>query len=101
MAALLGADLDKAQTIAGAAVDAFRGRAGRLVAVSSGDVYAAYGALIGTEPARAEAHPVLLAEGAPTWCLEQDEVREAYFGKRTDAARIATLRRARRGPGGS
>ncbi|GAA1546323.1 ABC transporter ATP-binding protein [Nocardioides humi] len=43
----------------------------------------------------------LLAEGAPTWCLEQDEVKEAYFGKRSDAARIATLRRARRGPGGS
>jgi branched-chain amino acid transport system ATP-binding protein len=43
----------------------------------------------------------LLAEGAPTWCLEQDEVKEAYFGKRSDAARIATLRRARRGPGGA
>ncbi|QYJ03626.1 ABC transporter ATP-binding protein [Nocardioides panacisoli] len=43
----------------------------------------------------------VLAQGAPTWCLEQDDVKEAYFGKRSDAARIATLRRARRGPGGS
>jgi nucleoside-diphosphate-sugar epimerase len=33
-----------------AAADAFRGRAGRLVAVSSGDVYAAYGHAIGREP---------------------------------------------------
>ncbi|MGX1703155.1 ABC transporter ATP-binding protein [Microbacterium sp. NPDC055357] len=44
---------------------------------------------------------VLLAEGAPTWCLEQDDVKEAYFGKRSDAARIATLRRVRRDSGGS
>ncbi|WP_439590966.1 ABC transporter ATP-binding protein [Microbacterium sp.] len=43
----------------------------------------------------------LLAEGAPTWCLEQDDVKEAYFGKRSDAARIATLRRVRRDLGGS
>jgi len=43
----------------------------------------------------------LLAQGAPTWCLEQEDVKEAYFGKRSDAARIATLRRARRGPGGA
>ena len=43
----------------------------------------------------------MLAQGAPAWCLEQDDVKEAYFGKRSDAARIATLRRARRGPGGS
>ncbi|MDP3968703.1 MAG: ABC transporter ATP-binding protein [Nocardioides sp.] len=43
----------------------------------------------------------MLAQGAPSWCLEQDDVKEAYFGKRSDAARIATLRRARRGPGGS
>ena len=50
---------------AGAAVDAFRGRAGRLVAVSSGDVYAAYGELIGTEPAPGEARPGLLDESAP------------------------------------
>lgn len=42
----------------------------------------------------------MLAQGAPTWCLEQDDVKEAYFGKRSDAARIATLRRARRSPGG-
>ncbi|WP_223830327.1 ABC transporter ATP-binding protein [Nocardiopsis quinghaiensis] len=44
---------------------------------------------------------VMLAQGTPGWCLEQDDVREAYFGKRSDAARIATLRRARRGSGGS
>lgn len=44
---------------------------------------------------------VLLAEGAPTWCLEQDDVKEAYFGKRSDAARIATLRRVRRDSGSS
>lgn len=43
----------------------------------------------------------LLAEGPPTWCLEQEDVKEAYFGKRSDAARIATLRRVRRDPGGS
>ncbi|MEV0326842.1 ABC transporter ATP-binding protein [Micromonospora echinospora] len=43
----------------------------------------------------------MLSQGAPRWCLEQDDVREAYFGKRSDAARIATLRRVRRGPGGS
>jgi branched-chain amino acid transport system ATP-binding protein len=43
----------------------------------------------------------LLAEGPPTWCLERDDVKEAYFGKRADAARIATLRRARRGEGGT
>lgn len=43
----------------------------------------------------------VLAQGEPTWCLEQDDVKEAYFGKRSDAARIATLRRARRGPGGA
>ncbi|MFC5750986.1 ABC transporter ATP-binding protein [Actinomadura rugatobispora] len=42
----------------------------------------------------------LLAEGTPTWCLDQEDVKEAYFGKRSDAARIATLRRARRGHGG-
>jgi nucleoside-diphosphate-sugar epimerase len=34
---------------AAAAVDAFRGRTGRLVAVSSGDVYLAYGRFMGTE----------------------------------------------------
>lgn len=44
---------------------------------------------------------VMLAQGTPGWCLEQDDVKEAYFGKRSDAARIATLRRARRGSSGS
>ena len=49
-----------------AAVDAFRGRAGRLVAVSSGDVYAAYGQLIGAEqPSAANAPAGLLDEDAP------------------------------------
>ena len=44
---------------------------------------------------------VMLAQGTPSWCLEQDDVKEAYFGKRSDAARIATLRRVRRGSSGS
>ncbi|WP_285729864.1 ABC transporter ATP-binding protein [Nocardiopsis sp. ATB16-24] len=44
---------------------------------------------------------VMLAQGTPSWCLEQDDVKEAYFGKSSDAARIATLRRARRGSSGS
>jgi nucleoside-diphosphate-sugar epimerase len=49
-----------------AAVETFRGRAGRLVAVSSGDVYAAYGQLIGAEPAQAGSAPAgLLDEDAP------------------------------------
>jgi len=48
---------------AAAAVTAFRGRAGRLVVVSSGDVYAAYGALRGLEPAPAQEGS--LTEDAP------------------------------------
>ncbi|MET8052018.1 ABC transporter ATP-binding protein [Streptosporangium sp. NPDC005286] len=39
----------------------------------------------------------VLAVGTLAWCLEQPDVREAYFGKRSDARRIETLRRARRG----
>jgi nucleoside-diphosphate-sugar epimerase len=48
---------------AAAALTAFRGSAGRLVVVSSGDVYAAYGALRGLEPAPALKGP--LTEDAP------------------------------------
>ncbi|MEO3862342.1 ABC transporter ATP-binding protein [Acrocarpospora sp. B8E8] len=39
----------------------------------------------------------VLAVGTLAACLEQPDVREAYFGKRSDARRIETLRRARRG----
>jgi nucleoside-diphosphate-sugar epimerase len=46
-----------------AIVNAFDGCAGRLVAVSSGDVYRAYGRLIGTEPGPVE--PMPLREDAP------------------------------------
>ena len=46
-----------------AAVEAFRGRAGRLVAISSGDVYLAYGRLTGIEPGPLE--PGLLREDSP------------------------------------
>ncbi|MGO9648609.1 NAD-dependent epimerase/dehydratase [Candidatus Sulfotelmatobacter sp. SbA7] len=46
-----------------AAVEAFRGRAGRLVVVSSGDVYLAYGRFTGIEPGPLE--PVPLHEGSP------------------------------------
>src|SRR5262249_25760887 len=45
-----------------AAMSAFRGIAGRLVAVSSGDVYRAYGLLRGTESGPPESMP--LREGA-------------------------------------
>lgn len=46
-----------------AAVDAFRGRAARLVAVSSGDVYRAYGRFTGLEPGPIEEGP--LTESSP------------------------------------
>jgi len=46
-----------------AAVDAFRGRARRLVAVSSGDVYRAYGRFTGLEPGPVDADP--LVESSP------------------------------------
>ena len=46
-----------------AAVRSFRGRAGRLVVPSSGDVYLAYGRLIGLEPGPTE--PVPLTEESP------------------------------------
>lgn len=40
------------------AVETFRGRAGRLVVLSSGDVYRAYGRFIGLEPGPLEAGPL-------------------------------------------
>jgi nucleoside-diphosphate-sugar epimerase len=46
-----------------AAMKAFRGRAGRVVALSSGDVYRAYGRLTGTEPGSIEEG--LLHEDSP------------------------------------
>lgn len=45
-----------------AAVQFFRGRAGRLVVVSSGDVYAAYGRLIGIEPDTTSIPPIQTEE---------------------------------------
>jgi nucleoside-diphosphate-sugar epimerase len=58
-----------------ALVAAFRGLAGRVVVVSSGDVYRAYGRLLGTEAGPPE--PVPLAEDAP--------LRQALFPYRTKA----------------
>jgi len=46
-----------------AAVETFRGRAGRLVALSSGDVYRAYGRFTGLEPGPLEEGP--LSESSP------------------------------------
>jgi len=46
-----------------AALDAFRNIAKRMVAISSGDVYRAYGVFMGSEPGDAE--PVPLTEGSP------------------------------------
>jgi nucleoside-diphosphate-sugar epimerase len=46
-----------------AAMSTFAGRAGRLVALSSGDVYRAYGRFLGTEPGPIE--PTPLSEDAP------------------------------------
>jgi nucleoside-diphosphate-sugar epimerase len=51
------------ETDARAAASAFGGRAGRLVMISSGDVYRAYGRLTGHEPGPAD--PVPLTEDAP------------------------------------
>ncbi|HZR23927.1 MAG TPA: NAD-dependent epimerase/dehydratase family protein [Vicinamibacterales bacterium] len=48
---------------ANAVVDAFRDRAGRLIVLSSGDVYQAYGRLIGLEPGPRA--PGLLTESSP------------------------------------
>jgi nucleoside-diphosphate-sugar epimerase len=51
------------QDDARAAMSRFAGRASRMVALSSGDVYRAYGRLLGTEPGLPE--PVPLDENAP------------------------------------
>jgi nucleoside-diphosphate-sugar epimerase len=61
-----------------AAVDAFAGRAGRLVLISSGDVYRAYGRLTKHEPG--EPDPVPLTEDAP--------LRSALYPYRAFAARM-------------
>jgi len=52
------------QADARAVVDGLRGRTARLVAISSGDVYRAYGQLLGSEPYAREAVPAL-DEAAP------------------------------------
>jgi nucleoside-diphosphate-sugar epimerase len=62
-----------------AVVRAFRGIARRAVAVSSADVYRAYGRLIGTEPGPPD--PVPLAEDAP--------LREKLYPYRGETARAA------------
>jgi nucleoside-diphosphate-sugar epimerase len=59
-----------------AAMDRFAGVARRMVALSSGDVYRAYGRLLGTEPGTAE--PMPLDENAP--------LREALYPYRHMAA---------------
>jgi nucleoside-diphosphate-sugar epimerase len=59
-----------------AAVARFIGAAGRIVALSSGDVYRAYGRLLGSEPGPAE--PVPLDEDAA--------LRETFFPYRSAAA---------------
>ena len=51
------------QADARAAVGAFRGRAARIVAISSGDVYLAYGRFTGLEPGPVE--PLPLTEASP------------------------------------
>ncbi len=50
-----------------AAAEPFAGRAGRLVMISSGDVYRAYGRLTGLEPGPPD--PVPLTEEAPLRCV--------------------------------
>ena len=61
-----------------AAIDAFAGRTGRLVLISSGDVYRAYGRLTGHEPG--EPDPVPLTEEAP--------LRSALYPYRAYAKRM-------------
>lgn len=57
-----------------AAIEAFRGRAGRLIALSSGDVYAAYGRLLGhTQGANAA------AAGKDAPLTEDSDVRESLY----------------------
>jgi nucleoside-diphosphate-sugar epimerase len=57
------------------AVDMFRGRARRIVALSSGDVYRAYGRFMGLEPGPIE-------EGALT---ESSQLRSTFYPYRKDA----------------
>jgi len=59
-----------------AAVSRFTGAAGRIVAISSGDVYRAYGRLLGSEPGPPE--PVPLDEDAP--------LRQTLYPYRSTAA---------------
>jgi len=59
-----------------AAMARFAGAAGRIVAISSGDVYRAYGRLLGSEPGPPEAVP--LDEDAP--------LRETFYPYRATAA---------------
>lgn len=59
-----------------AAVEQFEGVARRMVALSSGDVYRAYGRILGTEPGPPE--PIPLAEDAP--------LRSVHFPYRPTAA---------------
>ena len=61
-----------------AAVDAFAGRANRLVMISSGDVYRAYGRLTGLEPGPPD--PMPLTEDAP--------LRSALYPYRAQAAKL-------------
>ncbi|MEJ0043470.1 MAG: NAD-dependent epimerase/dehydratase family protein [Rhizomicrobium sp.] len=61
-----------------AAADCFAGRAGRLVLISSGDVYRAYGRLTGHEPGPPD--PVPLTEDAP--------LRGALYPYRAQAAAL-------------
>ena len=61
------------------ALAALRGATGRVVAISSMDVYRAYGRLIGTEPG--EPDPIPLTEESPT--------RERHYPYRTDPPRAA------------
>lgn len=66
-----------------AAAEAFSGRAGRLVVISSCDVYRAYGRLIGTEPGAPD--PVPLDEDAP--------LRAALYPYRGQEAQLGTYAR--------
>ncbi|MBI3676069.1 MAG: NAD-dependent epimerase/dehydratase family protein [Proteobacteria bacterium] len=61
-----------------AAAQAFAGRAGRLVMISSGDIYRAYGRLTGSEPGEPDSS--LLSEDAP--------LRSVLYPYRTQAAKL-------------
>jgi nucleoside-diphosphate-sugar epimerase len=62
-----------------AAVDAFRGRAQRLVALSSGDVYRAYGRFTGLEPGSIEHGP--LQESSPLRTVLYPYRKQAQSGE--------------------